>query len=48
MQKFRIVVGVIFTLWPALTFAQALAGVVEGHVRRRAARRRPSKPPAPR
>src|SRR5262252_8200249 len=29
MRKVRIVVGVIFTLWPALTFAQSLAGVAK-------------------
>jgi hypothetical protein len=29
MRKLRIVVGVVFTLWPALTFAQSLAGVAK-------------------
>jgi carboxypeptidase family protein len=29
MRKFRFVVGVVFTLWPALTFAQSLAGVAK-------------------
>src|SRR5215467_4091440 len=29
MRKVRIVVGVIFTLWPALTFAQSLAGIAK-------------------
>jgi hypothetical protein len=29
MRKVRFVIGVVFTLWPALTFAQSLAGVAK-------------------
>ena len=29
MRTFRIVVGVVCVLWPALTFAQSLAGVAK-------------------